>query len=289
MDTFGARLHAAVRERGPLCVGIDPHATLLSAWGLPDTAYGLERFAMTTVEALADQVAVLKPQSAFFERHGGAGVQVLERTIAAARSAGALVLLDVKRGDIGSTAQAYADAYLGPTSPLAADAVTVSPYLGFGSLLPFLDVAAEHGRGVFVLALTSNPEGASVQQAVGPAGTVAGSVLAALLELNAGATPLGSFGAVVGATIGSTTEDLDINGPLLAPGFGAQGATVEDLHAVFGASLPRVLPATSRELLRTGPDVASLRAEADRVATTLSGVTTRACSHPPLGHRAPLT
>ncbi len=269
-DSFGSRLHAAVEQRGPLCVGIDPHAALLSAWGLPDTAYGLERFAMTTVEALGDRVAVLKPQSAFFERHGSAGVQVLERTIEAARSTGALVLLDVKRGDIGSTAQAYADAYLGLSSPLAADAVTVSPYLGFGSLRPFLDSAAEHGRGVFVLTLTSNPEGAAVQQAVGPAGTVAGSVLASLRELNAGAKPLGSFGAVVGATIGSTQEDLDINGPLLAPGFGAQGATVEDLRAVFGASLPRVLPATSRDLLRAGPDTASLQAQAQRVAESLA-------------------
>jgi len=275
-DTFGSRLHAAVRERGPLCVGIDPHPALLTAWGLPDTAYGLERFAMTTVEALGDRVAVLKAQSAFFERHGSAGVQVLERTIEAARSAGALVLLDAKRGDIGSTAQAYADAYLGPSSPLAADAVTVSPYLGFGSLRPFLDTAAEHGRGVFVLALTSNPEGAQVQHAVGAAGTVAGSVLDALRALNAGADPLGSFGAVVGATIGSTEEDLDISGPLLAPGFGAQGGTVEDLRRVFGASLPRVLPATSREVLRAGPDTASLRAEADRVAASLAAFHDRA-------------
>jgi len=269
-DSFGSRLHAAVGQRGPLCVGIDPHAALLSAWGLPDTAYGLERFAMTTVQALGDRVAVLKPQSAFFERHGSAGVQVLERTIDAARSAGALTLLDVKRGDIGSTAQGYADAYLAPSSPLSADALTVSPYLGFGSLRPFLDSAAEHGRGVFVLALTSNPEGAAVQQAVGPTGTVAGSVLASLRELNAGAVPLGSFGAVVGATIASTQEDLDINGPLLAPGFGAQGGATDDLRRIFGASLSRVLPATSRDVLRAGPDTAALRAEVDRVAESLA-------------------
>jgi len=195
---------------------------------------------------------------------------VLERTIDAARSAGALILLDVKRGDIGSTAQGYADAYLAPSSPLSADALTVSPYLGFGSLRPFLDSAAEHGRGVFVLALTSNPEGAAVQQAVGPTGTVAGSVLASLRELNAGAVPLGSFGAVVGATIASTQEDLDINGPLLAPGFGAQGGATDDLRRIFGASLSRVLPATSRDVLRAGPDTAALRAEVDRVAESLA-------------------
>jgi len=265
-DTFGTRLHAALGRHGPLCVGIDPHASLLEAWGLPDTAYGLEQLAMTVVEALGDRVAMLKPQSAFFERHGSAGIQVLERTVAAAQAAGALVLLDVKRGDIGSTAAAYADAYLGPSSPLAVDAVTVSPYLGFGSLRPFLDAAREHGRGVFVLALTSNPEGASVQGAVVGAGTVAGAVLAAVAAENAGARPLGSIGAVVGATIGSTDEDLDVNGPLLAPGFGAQGGTVEDLRRVFGDSVARVIPTTSREVLGAGPDVGRLRAAAQRGA-----------------------
>jgi orotidine-5'-phosphate decarboxylase len=271
-DSFGSRLHAAVRRRGPLCVGIDPHASLLDAWGLPDTASGLEQFAMTAVDALGSSVAVLKPQSAFFERHGSAGIGVLERTIAAARSAGALVLLDAKRGDIGSTAAAYADAYLAPSSPLAVDAVTVSPYLGFGSLGPFLQAAREHGRGVFVLALTSNPEGASVQHAVEGGSTVAGRVLASLARENAGARPLGSFGAVVGATIGSTDEDLDVNGPLLAPGFGAQGGTVEDLRRVFGDSLARVIPATSRDVLAAGPDVDRLRAAAQSGADALSAL-----------------
>ncbi|HKE69978.1 MAG TPA: orotidine-5'-phosphate decarboxylase, partial [Nocardioidaceae bacterium] len=108
-EPFGARLRAAIDARGPLCVGLDPHASLLEAWELPDTPYGLERFAMTVVEALADRLAVLKPQSAFFERHGSAGIAVLERTIQAIRECGAQVLLDVKRGDIGSTVDAYAD------------------------------------------------------------------------------------------------------------------------------------------------------------------------------------
>lgn len=221
--------------------------------------------------ALADRVAVLKPQSAFFERHGSAGVQVLEHTFAAARDAGAIVLLDVKRGDIGSTAQAYADAYLGPTSPLAADAVTVSPYLGFGALRPFFATAAEHGRGVFVLALTSNPEGASVQQAVGPAGTVAGSVLAACVSSMPG-RHLRQLRC--GGRSHHRQHDRGPRHQRSAAGAGIRrpGGDGRDLHAVFGASLPRVLPATSREFLRTGPDVASLRAEADRVATALTGV-----------------
>ncbi|MEU8659363.1 orotidine-5'-phosphate decarboxylase [Actinoplanes philippinensis] len=271
METFGERLHAAVAERGPLCVGIDPHASLLARWGLPDDISGLERFARTVVDALADRVAVLKPQSAFFERFGSRGVAVLESTIRQSREAGALVLLDVKRGDIGSTMAAYADAYLNPASTLCADAITVSPYLGVGSLQPAFDSAAAHGGGVFVLALTSNPEGPSVQHAVGAGGkTVAQTVIDEISQVNAGVQPLGSLGLVVGATIGETGHDLSqINGPLLAPGLGAQGGTPDDLRAVFGESLHNVLPSYSREVLAAGPEIADLRAATDRV---LAGV-----------------
>src|SRR5699024_4572085 len=195
---FGARLRSAMEQHGPLCVGLDPHPELLDAWGLPDDPGGLERFAMRTVDALTGQVAVIKPQSAFFERHGAAGIAVLERTISHARQGGLLVVLDVKRGDIGSTADGYAEAYLDPGAPLGVDAITVSPYLGFGSLEPFFAAAHAHGGGVFVLALTSNPEGAQVQQASTGGVTVAGALLARIRERNAGARPLGSVGAVVG-------------------------------------------------------------------------------------------
>jgi orotidine-5'-phosphate decarboxylase len=269
-EPFGARLRATTDARGPLCVGIDPHAGLLDAWGLPDTAYGLERFATTVVEALADRIAVLKPQSAFFERHGSAGVAVLERTIRGIREYGALALLDVKRGDIGSTVDAYADAYLGPTSPLAADAITVHPYLGFGALRPFVSTALKHSRGVFVVILSSNPEGREVQQAGRDGRTVAGALLRQVAELNAGVDPLGSIGAVVGATIGDTAEDLAINGPLLAPGFGAQGGSVDDLRRVFGPALPNVVPATSRAVLAAGPDPAGLQDAAGKIADSLA-------------------
>lgn len=274
---FGARLHAAVAERGPLCVGIDPHAGLLQQWGLPDSAAGVERFGMTVVEAVGDLAAVLKPQAAFFERHGSAGLAALERVLAAGRAAGALMLSDVKRGDIGSTVQAYADGWLDPASPLWSDAVTASPYLGLGSLQPMIDTALRHGGGVFVLALTSNPEGASVQRArAAEGGTVAGQVLAGLARLNAGAEPLGSCGAVVGATIGPSGEDLEVNGPLLAPGLGAQGATAADLEQVFGAALPRVLPAMSREVLQAGPDRQGLREATLRAVEQFRGVLVRA-------------
>jgi len=268
--TFGARLRAAMDERGPLCVGIDPHPRLLTDWGLDEDAAGLDRFAMTAVEALAPRVAMLKPQSAFFERFGSAGVAVLERVVAHAREAGCLVLLDVKRGDIGSTVQAYADAYLDPASPLAADAVTASPFLGFGSLDPMLDSALKHNRGVFVLALTSNPEGPEVQRARTADGrTVAGSVLAQVAERNLGAEPMGSVGAVVGATIGQTSENLDVNGPLLVPGLGAQGGTASDIRRIFEGVLDTVVPTTSRDVLGAGPDGAALAARAGEVADQL--------------------
>jgi orotidine-5'-phosphate decarboxylase len=268
MPTFGERLHDATQKRGPLCVGIDPHGALLTRWGLSDDIAGLERFARTVVDALADRVAVLKPQSAFFERFGSRGIGILESTIRQSREAGALVLLDVKRGDIGSTMAAYASAYLDPASSLCADAITVSPYLGVGSLQPAFELAAANGAGVFVLALTSNPEGASVQHAVTASGkTVAQSVIDEISQLNRGAEPLGSIGLVVGATIGRTGHELsDVNGPLLAPGLGAQGATPADLRAIFGKSLRNVLPSYSREVLAAGPDIAGLQAAAARAA-----------------------
>ncbi|MFD7067449.1 orotidine-5'-phosphate decarboxylase [Streptomyces sp. NPDC059913] len=275
-EPFGARLRRAMDTRGPLCVGIDPHASLLTGWGLADDVAGLERFTRTVVEALADRVAVLKPQSAFFERFGSRGIAVLEKAVAEARAAGALVLMDAKRGDIGSTMGAYAATYLDPASPLFSDAVTVSPYLGFGSLRPALDAAAASGAGVFVLALTSNPEGAEVQRATAADGRpLAQLMLDRMAEENAGARPLGSVGAVVGATLGDAGVDLAINGPLLAPGIGAQGATPADLPGVFGDAVGNVVPSVSRGVLRAGPDAAGLRGAAERltdeIRTALAG------------------
>jgi orotidine-5'-phosphate decarboxylase len=268
---FGARVTTAVSLRGPLCVGVDPHASLLEQWGLPVDATGLERFAMTCVEAFAGEVAVVKPQSAFFEAHGSAGIAVLEKLIAACRAAGALVLLDVKRGDIGSTMAAYAQAYLGEGSSLAADAITVSPYLGFGSLDPTIELAVRTGRGVFVLALTSNKEGPQVQRARDENGvSVAQAMVDEAAARNAGGSPLGPVGLVIGATVGRTELDLSrLNGTILAPGFGAQGAGVGDLRRVFGDSLKHVLPSSSRDILRHGPDVTTLRDAARRVRDSL--------------------
>jgi len=267
---FGARLAEAMDAHGPLCVGIDPHPGLLAAWGLPDDASGLAAFARTVMEAVGGRVAAVKPQSALFERHGSAGVAVLEEVVAAGRDTGTLVIVDAKRGDIGSTMAAYADAYLRDGSPLAGDALTVSPFLGFGSLEPAVEAARASGRGVFVLALTSNPEGASVQHARDARGVSVAAAIAGQARLlnereTAGSgAELGSVGLVVGATIGSAAQDAGVDlaavrGPLLAPGVGAQGAGAAELAAVFGPARRAVLASSSRGVLAAGPDREALR------------------------------
>ena len=161
--SFGERLVAAGNEYGRLCVGIDPHAALLDKWGLPDTIDGLQRFSSACVEAFAGSVALVKPQVAFYERFGSAGFAVLEETLAALRESGTLVVADAKRGDIGSTMAGYAAAWLQPGSPLEADALTLTPYLGVGSLEPAISLAAAHGKGVFVMSANSNPEAEAFQ------------------------------------------------------------------------------------------------------------------------------
>jgi len=276
-EPFGVRLQAATAAYGPLCVGIDPHRSIVEEWGLTYDVAGLERFAMTCVEAFAGQVAIVKPQSAFFEVFGSRGIAVLERTIAGFAGSGTLTLLDAKRGDIGSTMDAYAEALLGKDAVAPADAVTVSPFLGYGSLRPAIDLAARTGRGVFVLALTSNPEGPSVQHAVHDDRTVARAIVEAVTADNADATAaghLGHVGMVVGATVGSAVQDLGLdlaaaNAPLLAPGFGAQGGTADDLRRVFADAWPHVLPSSSRGVLAAGPDVLALRAAVARATESL--------------------
>ncbi|HRC63791.1 MAG TPA: orotidine-5'-phosphate decarboxylase [Dermatophilaceae bacterium] len=276
--SFGVLLHQAMRAYGPLCAGVDPHRGLMQAWGLDYTVAGLERFAMTCAEAFAGRVAAVKPQSAFFEVFGSAGVAVLERLVADLRAAGTLVILDVKRGDIGTTMDAYAEAFLGKDAPEPPDAITLSPYLGYGSLRPAIDLAHATGRGVFVLALTSNPEGADVQHAVLHGQSVAGHVVAGATADNADAVArgeLGSVGLVVGATVGDAVDRLGLDlagmgGPFLAPGVGAQGGTVESLRRVFGTALPHVLAASSREVLSAGPSVAALATRAQDTAAALA-------------------
>lgn len=280
-ECFGSRLGRAMAGRGPLCVGIDPHPALLQRWGLNDDAAGLERFSLTVLDAVGSLAAAVKPQVALYERHGSAGMAVLERVLAASAEAGVLSIADAKRGDIGSTMAAYADAWLRDGSALAADSVTLSPYLGFESLRPALDLAAEAGRGVFVLALTSNPEGASVQH-VGGADSVARRIARAAAAENQrylvgqDAGDLGSVGLVVGATVGSALTDLGLDlaavrGPILAPGLGAQGATADDLRRTFGSAYGQVLGTSSRGILAAGPRIQALRDAAQRTLDELRG------------------
>jgi len=260
---FGARLAEAVAVRGPLCPGIDPHPELLIAWGLTVDADGLARFSDICVEAFSG-FAIVKPQVAFFEAHGAAGFAVLEHTIRALRDVGVLVLADAKRGDIGSTMAAYANAWVGG-SPLAADAVTASPYLGFGSLQPLFDTADANGRGVFVLAATSNPEGATVQRAETGGRTVAQSIVDAAAAINRDRLSApGSVGVVVGATLAQPPDVSALGGPVLVPGVGAQGGRPEALGGLGGSHRGQLLPAVSRDVLRAGPDVAAVRSAAEK-------------------------
>jgi orotidine-5'-phosphate decarboxylase len=273
IKSYGERLEALVSRRGPLCVGIDPHPGILASWGLASDATGLERCARGMVEALGAIVPVFKPQSAFFEAHGAAGIAVLERTLADIKAAGALSILDVKRGDIGSTMDAYAAAYLRDGSPLAADAITLSPYLGFATLDGAIELADQTGRGVYVLALTSNPEGPQIQHARSADGRSVGQVIvdeAAIRNAvrRRAEAAYGPVGIVVGATIGPTDTDFTgLNGSILSPGIGAQGGSAADLAAVFKVATRFVLPSSSREVMSAGPTPAALQ----RVTTQVLG------------------
>lgn len=262
---FGLRLQEAMEERSQLCVGIDPHPELLRQWGLADDEPGLTEFGRRVIEAAASQAAAVKPQVAFFEAAGPCGMAALATLNREAQQAGLLVIGDAKRGDIGSTMAGYARAWLHPDSPFRVDALTVSPYLGFGSLSPAVDAAQAYGAGLFVLALTSNPEGCEVQLArTGEAGTVAGDMVHAAQQALPGPEgALGSVGLVVGATTAAEAAahgiDLTVGRPpILAPGYGAQGATVEDLRRGFGPVADQVLVSCSRQILRAGPGPAEL-------------------------------
>jgi orotidine-5'-phosphate decarboxylase len=266
---FAERFAAARQAFGPLVLGADPHGQVLRDWGLSDDADGLERFTDIVLAAAAGSVGLVKPQSAFYERHGWRGIRALSRLAADARSAGLLVILDVKRGDVGSTSDAYAAAYLGADAPLRADAVTVHPYLGLGALGEFTRRAHESGGCVLVVTRSSNAEGRAVQgAAAGPGQTVDQRVLAGVGELNARLAPgrTGPVGAVVGPAAVDPPLDLAAaGGLLLAPGLGAQGATVADVAATFAAVPDRVMPSASRSLLAAGPDPAAVADAAARL------------------------
>lgn len=258
---FGERVRAVLDEHGPLCVGIDPHAVLLTAWGLSQDAAGVREFGLRVVEAAAGRCGLVKPQVSFFERLGSAGLAALEDVLSAARTAGLIVIADAKRGDIGTTMDAYAAAWLSPGSPLEADALTVNPFLGVGALDGTFELAHAHGKGVLVLAATSNPEARALQRSVSATGrTVSADIVSVVSARNAEhAAPgqWGSIGFVIGATVDWTDAGLAAYtpiAPILAPGFGAQGAAPIDLRRRFGSLSPAVVASESRSILSAGPD-----------------------------------
>lgn len=283
MQSFGARLAAEFAASRHLCAGIDPHAPLLAEWGLDDSAAGAERMGRDVVAAAAGVAACVKPQISFYERFGSAGFAALERVLADARDAGLLIVADVKRGDIGSTFAAYAEAWLAPGSPLEADAMTVAPYMGFDTLAGAFPYVRSHGKGLFVLAATSNPEARDVQTAVrGDGQTLAASMVASANAFNAAEHPadsVGSVGVVLGATL--TLADFGIDTtvratpalPVLAPGFGHQGARIEDAAEIFGGIGHAVLANESRSILSGGGEglAARVRDRADRITEALYG------------------
>ncbi|MCL1897582.1 MAG: orotidine-5'-phosphate decarboxylase [Micrococcales bacterium] len=274
--SFGSQVMAAIDRFGHLCVGLDPSAAALAAWQLEDTPDSVETFCEALLEAADGVCGLVKPQSAFFERHGAAGVSVLERVLRQAHQRGLVTILDVKRGDIGSTMGGYAEAFLADAAPLAASAITLSPYLGFGALRPAIDLALANNRGVFCLALTSNPEGVQVQGACGPDGVnVAESVLRQAGKWNQSQKGLGSVGVVVGATLGQldrSTKDLleRLNGPILAPGIGPQGARPGQAHHLFGEAYAQVIAPASRAIAKAGPEMAALRSGIERLQAELA-------------------
>jgi orotidine-5'-phosphate decarboxylase len=261
VETFGQRLQERIRERGPLCVGIDPSAALLVSWGRPDSVEGLEFMSLALLEAAAGTAAAIKPQVAYFERFASAGYRVLERLIAEAHDADVLVIADVKRGDIGATNDAYARAWLEDSSPLCSDAVTLSPYTGVGALTPFFSRCVQ-GRGVFVLAGTSNDEGRTLQRArTDDAEAVEDLILRSVAQLNARDESLGAIGVVLGATRERPAFDLAaLRGPYLVPGVGAQGATPAQVGRLFErCPAGTVLVNVARAIAAEGPESSALR------------------------------
>jgi orotidine-5'-phosphate decarboxylase len=237
---FSDRLADAVRRKGPLCVGIDPRWESLPVairTAHPEPAAAFEAFSLKVLELIAPFSAVVKPQAAFFELLGPAGMSAMKTVLTAAKSMGFVTILDAKRGDIASTAEAYAQAAFGPTWD--ADSLTINPYLGRDAVEPFLTVAKNASRGVFVLVRTSNPGAGLFQDLIVDGRPLYRKVAAEVVNWNEstlGACGLGDVGAVVGATHPRELAELRAAMPnvwLLVPGYGAQGATAADVKAAY--------------------------------------------------------
>jgi orotidine-5'-phosphate decarboxylase len=235
VSSFGQRLLNTFEQKGQLCIGVDPSIDQLRSWGLPISAEGAMSFSFSMLDAIQDDVGIVKFQVGFFEQFGPEGFSHLSELLADAKSRNLVVIADAKRGDIGSTMSGYAAAWLSREAAFACDALTVSPYLGSDSLAETANVALENDRGLFVLAATSNPEASALQSAIRDGRTVARSVLE-FAEQYSGAG-LGSIGVVVGATVNDVDLGLDFSGslkiPVLVPGFGAQGASLMEARSLL--------------------------------------------------------
>lgn len=276
---FPDRFELVATQRSGLCVGIDPAPETLKLWDLPYSAEGVREFGLEMVEMLGDLVGVFKPQVAFFERFGWQGVKALDETMRHIRSADALALADVKRMDIGHTLEAYAGAWLGPDAGIPSDAMTLGAYMGSGSLNPVVQRAIEHGAGLFVVVRSSNPDGMALQAARQEDDrSVADALADDLTAFNAkalGGNGLGPCGAVVGATLDDAERVLERlkTSLILAPGIGAQGATMADLRSRFGREAARrTLPAVSRQIAHAGPSRVQMRDMVERLRDEAFGL-----------------
>ncbi len=236
---FADRLIAATDEFGPLCVGLDPHAGRIPELFGGDTPEGVEAWGLAMVEAAKGRTGVIKPQSAFYERHGWQGMRALTRILEAARDAGLVVLMDAKRGDIGSTAEGYAAAFLAENAPFPSDALTVNPYMGVDTLEPHVNAAEANGKGVIVLARTSNPGSADFQSKSlegAPLYERIVEALAPMIERLKGESGWSGLMLVTGATGPQEARRLRELAPdalFLVPGYGAQGAGAADAMSGF--------------------------------------------------------
>jgi orotidine-5'-phosphate decarboxylase len=265
-ETFSKRLETAFTTKGQLCVGIDPHESLLVENGFDVTAEGIQQFSLKLLDQLQGEVSIIKPQVSFFERFGSQGFRALELVLQEANQRGFLVIADAKRGDIGSTMEAYGQAWLAKSAPFICDALTVNPYLGVGSLSSAAAFASERGKGLFVLAATSNEDGFDLQSSLHEGLTVASQVAQEVQTLNINTatskTLFGSVGLVVGATVDLKQMGLDalnserssLRTPILAPGFGFQGANLANAKNIFIALARDVIYTVSRSALRDGID-----------------------------------
>ena len=275
---FFDRLEAVRSDRGSiLCVGIDPRLERMPA-EITDGQDGdvegiLTRFGLELLELAGPHAACFKPQIAFFEAHGMPGLRAFASIVRAAREQGLLVIGDVKRGDIGSTAAAYAQAFLEPGGDLECDAITINPYLGADSLQPFVDVAAAHGKGLYVLVRTSNPGGADLQELVSSDKRIFQHTAALVRSLGAPhvseATGLSCVGAVVGATTPEALQALRgemPDTPFLVPGYGAQGGTAADVVPAFRADGSGAVVNASRSINYPKAEAGAWRAAVERAA-----------------------